>query len=43
MEEWMDGMRKKRDLAEICLDKINLGGGMGLAQNTSEMMAGQHI
>lgn len=36
MEEWMDGMRKKGDLAEICLDKINLGGGggMGLAQNT---------
>lgn len=26
MEEWMDGMRKKGDLAEICLDKINLGG-----------------
>lgn len=25
-----DGMRKKGDLAEICLDKINLGGGGGL-------------
>lgn len=40
-----DGMRKKGDLAEICLDKINLGGGGDGAciEHQTEIMAAQHI